>query len=71
MLNEAVKTLLNEKDPVKAWRRLIKPSDIVGIKSNEWRFLPTPRELEIVIKERIMDAGVSKRHIGIDERGLL
>jgi hypothetical protein len=43
----------------------------VGVKSNEWRFLPTPRELEIVIKERIMDAGVSKRHIGIDDRGVL
>jgi hypothetical protein len=47
MLDEAVKTLLNEKTPVDAWKRLI------------------------VIKERIMDAGVSKRHIGIDDRGVL
>jgi hypothetical protein len=37
MLDEAVKTLLNEKNPVDAWKRLIKPTDIVGVKSNEWR----------------------------------
>jgi hypothetical protein len=71
MLDEAVTTLLDEKDPVRAWRRIIKPSDIVGVKSNEWRFLPTPGELEIVIKERIMETGVSERNIGIDDRGVL
>jgi hypothetical protein len=68
MLDEAVKTLLNERDPVQAWKRLIKPTDIVGIKSNEWRFLRTPRELEVAIKERIMEAGVSENNIGIDDR---
>jgi hypothetical protein len=71
MLDEAVMTLLNEKDPVRAWKRLVKPADIVGVKSNEWRFLPTPWELESVIKQRIMDAGVSKKNIGIDDRGVL
>jgi hypothetical protein len=71
MLDEAVKALLNEKDPVRAWKRLLKPADIVGVKSNEWRFLPTPRELETVIRERIMDTGVSRKNIGIDDRGVL
>ncbi len=71
MLDEAVTTLLNEKDPIQAWKRLIRPDDIVGIKSNQWRFLPTPPELESAIKKRIMDAGVHKNNIGIDDRGVL
>ncbi len=71
MLDEAVTTLLNEKDPIQAWKRLIKPADIVGIKSNVWLFLHTPRELEIAIKKRIMDAGVPENNIGIRDRGLL
>jgi hypothetical protein len=71
MLDEAVTILLNEKKPVDAWKRLFNPTDIVGVKSNEWRFLPTPRELEIVIRVRIVDAGVSKKLIGIDDRGVL
>ncbi len=71
MLDEAVTTLLNEKDPIKAWKHLIRPDDIVGIKSNQWRFLPTPPELESAIKKRIMDAGVHKNNIGIDDRGVL
>lgn len=71
MLDEAVTTLLNEKDPIHAWKRLIKHTDIVGIKSNEWQFLHTPRELEIAIKKRIMDAGVPDNNIGIRDRGLL
>lgn len=71
MLDEAVTTLVGETRPVDAWKRIIKPDDIVGIKSNEWRYLPTPQQLEAVVRERVMDAGVSKRHIAIDDRGVL
>ncbi|MDZ7289737.1 MAG: DUF362 domain-containing protein [candidate division KSB1 bacterium] len=71
MLDEAVTALLNESDPVRAWKRLIKPTDIVGIKSNVWHFLPTPPELEMAIKNRVMDAGVPEKNIGIRDRGLL
>lgn len=71
MLDEAVTTLLDEKEPVQAWKRLIKPSDIVGIKTNIWRFLPVPRELEQAIYARVMDTGVSKKNISIRDRGLL
>src|SRR4030067_2155319 len=34
ILDDGVCELLGEEKPVQAWRRLIKPSDIVGIKSN-------------------------------------
>ena len=71
MLDEAVKTLLDEKDPLSAWRRLVKSSDAVGIKSNVWGNLPTPRELEGAIQRRVLDVGVPEKNISIDDRGVL
>lgn len=71
MLDQAVTTLLDRKDPVEAWKLLVKPQDVVGIKSNVWDALPTPKELEQAIKRRIMDAGVSEKNIDIDDRGVL
>ncbi len=68
MLDEAVASLMNEKDPLKAWQRLFKPSDAVGIKTNEWNYLRTPLELETAIRARIMDAGVRTSNIGITDR---
>jgi hypothetical protein len=71
MLDQAVTTLLDKKEPVEAWRLLVKPEDIVGIKSNVWGPLPTPKELEQAIKKRVMDAGVPEKNIEIDDRGIL
>jgi len=71
MLDEAVAALLDEEDPVRAWKGFLKPDDILGIKSNVWRFLPTPKELEAAIKRRAMDAGVPEKNIGIRDRGVL
>ncbi len=70
MLDEAVATLLDEKDPVQAWKKLVKPSDVVGIKSNIWWPIPTPKEVEQAIKRRLMDAGVPEEKIGIDDQGV-
>ena len=44
MLDEAVKSLLGTDKAMEAWKKLFKSSDIVGIKSNEWQKLPTPKE---------------------------
>ncbi len=71
MLDEAVKTLLGASDPREAWKRLIRSSDIVGIKSNSWPRLPTPKELEEAIKRRVLDVGVSEKNIDIADRGVL
>lgn len=71
MLDEAVMTLTGEKEPKHAWRRLIKPEDTVGIKSNVWSPLPTPNEVEIVLRQTLIDLGVSEKRIGIDDRGVL
>jgi hypothetical protein len=67
MLDEAVTTLVGEKDLKKAWAKLVKPEDIVGIKTNVWRFLPTPKELEELMRERIMEAGVPEKNIGLED----
>jgi len=71
MLDEAVKNLFGVNDPREAWKKLFKSSDVVGIKSNVWARMPTPRELEAAIKRRLMDVGVAEKNIGIDDRGVL
>lgn len=71
MLDDAVCALLGEKDPVKAWKTLVKPEDVVGIKTNAWRYIPTTPEVEQAIKRRVLDAGVAEDNVAIDDRGVL
>ena len=71
MLDQGVATFFGEEGPVQAWKKLLKPTDIVGIKSNSWHYLPTPKELEEAITRRILDAGVPKEKMSIDDRGVL
>ncbi|MBI5534573.1 MAG: DUF362 domain-containing protein [Deltaproteobacteria bacterium] len=71
MLDQAVAALVGESDPAKAWARLIKPTDTVGVKTNEWRFLRTPLELEAAIRKRVEGAGVTSERISIRDRGVL
>lgn len=70
MLDEAVMTLLSQDDPVKAFQKMVNPGEIVGIKSNVWSYLPTPPELERAIERRVIDSGVKKGNISIDDRGV-
>jgi len=71
MLDEALKKLLETGTPLEAWQKLFKRSDIVGIKSNSWARLPTPKELETAIKQRLLDVGVGEKNIDIGDRGVL
>jgi len=71
MLDSAVKALLDEKDVLSAWKKIIKPDDVVGIKTNVWNYLPTTREVEEAIKRRVMDVGVEEKNISIKDRGVL
>ncbi len=70
MLDEAVMALFDEEDPVRAFQKLVKPGEVVGIKSNVWSYLPTPSELEKAIERRVIDAGVKKDDVSIDDRGV-
>jgi len=71
MLDEAIRNLLGTNQPLEAWRKIFKSSDVVGIKSNEWARMPTPKGLEAAIKRRLLDVGVAEKNIDIDDRGVL
>ena len=71
MLDQAVTTLLGTPDPITAWQQLAKPEDVVGIKTNAWYQLPTPRSLEAAIQGRLLQVGVKKENMAADDRGVL
>ena len=71
MLDEAVSVLTGQKDISKAWRQIIHPDDMVGIKTNFWSRLPVPPELESHLKKRVMECGVDVKKISINDQGLL
>ncbi len=71
MLDEAVTALMDTPDPVSAWKQLVTPTDIVGIKTNVWSYLPTPEPLEAAIWRRLSDVGVKKENVSADDRGVL
>jgi hypothetical protein len=71
MMDEAMKALFDKDDLIDCWKEVIKPDDVVGIKSNEWGPLPTPAALEQLIRTRVMDAGVPGKNISIGDRGIL
>jgi len=70
MFDQAVSDLFGTADPQSAWQQLVKASDIVGIKSNVWRPLPTPPALVERITSRLIEAGVAAQNISVDDRGL-
>jgi len=70
MLNEAVTALLDAPDAAAAWRRLVGPDDVVGVKSNVWAPLPTPPELEDAIHGEVVKAGVREENVAVDDRGV-
>ena len=71
MLDQAMQSLFNTKDSTRAWQQLFNAEDIVGIKSNVWHHLPTPSALEDILQGRLMDCGVAKHNISVDDRGVL
>ena len=70
MLDQAMTMLHGTANSATAWRKLVKPYDIVGIKSNVWHYLPTPAPLEDAIANRLMQTGVSAKNISVDDRGV-
>ncbi len=71
MLDQAMTALFDREKPIDAWKTIIEPDDMVGIKTNVWGPLPTPPALEQALKEGVMAAGVEEKNIGIDDRGVL
>ncbi len=70
MLDQGVASLFELKSPLEAWKRVVGADDTVGIKTNSWRPLGTPREIEEIIRERVIAAGVREEDVAIDDRGV-
>jgi hypothetical protein len=71
MLDEAVVQLFDVKTPGEAWQLIFKPTDIVGIKTNVWKYLRTPPDLEQTMKARLKGVGVQEYNISINDHGVL
>ncbi len=71
MLDDGVRALVGQGDAIGAWKTLVRPEDIVGLKTNAWAKLPTPAEVEQAITRRVMEAGVPEDKLSIDDRGVL
>jgi uncharacterized protein (DUF362 family) len=71
MLDGAVAALMDERDPASAWKRIVSPGDVVGIKTNVWHYLPTPEPLNAILRERLIGAGVKRENVSADDRGVL
>lgn len=71
MLDEAVVSLTKESSADLAWKKILKPNDILGIKTNVWNNLRTPIVLEEILKEKALKVGIKSEYIGINDRGIL
>ena len=71
MMDAGVKALTGKPDPQSAWKTLVKPEDIVGLKNNRWPYLKTTPEVEGALKKRMIEAGVKEANISVDDLGVL
>lgn len=70
MLDQGVMKLTGMKFKEDAWATIFKPDDVLGIKSNEWRHLPTPTELEDLLKDKAIGMGIIPENISVNDRGV-
>ena len=72
MLDAGVKALTGKPDPQSAWKTIVKPDDVVGLKNNRWPYLrATTVEVENTLKARILEAGVAESRFAMDDLGVL
>jgi hypothetical protein len=71
MLDTGIVALTGLATAQAAWKSLIQPSDIVGIKNNRWPYLSTTPQIEGALKTRLLEAGVAEANIAVDDLGVL
>jgi Domain of unknown function (DUF362) len=71
MLDTGVEALTGRPDPQSAWKTIIKPDDVVGIKNNRWPYLRTTAQVETALRTRILEVGVKEEDISVDDLGVL
>jgi hypothetical protein len=70
MLDSAVVELTGARQAAAAWGRLVRATDVVGLKSNVWEHLPTPAAVEQAIERRVLEVGVRRSDLASDDRGV-
>lgn len=71
MLDQAMVALFGNEKPLDNWKEILKPDDVLGIKSNVWSHLPTPSEVESTLQKRAMEVGIPEDKIAISDRDVL
>jgi hypothetical protein len=71
MLDEAVVALTGAASADAAWKSLLRPEDVLGIKTNVWKNLPTPKALEEGIAARARGIGIPAENLAVLDRGVL
>jgi hypothetical protein len=70
MLDNALMELTGASDIDSAWKSILKPNDILGIKTNVWDNLPTPPELEQILADKAKKVGITGENISVNDRGI-
>jgi hypothetical protein len=70
MIDEAVIELTGVGSASEAWKKILKPDDILGIKTNEWSNLRTPPELEEILRSKALEVGIKPENLSVDDRGI-
>ncbi len=70
LLDRTVAAFFDRKDALQAWRDLVKPGEVVGLKVNclGGRGISTARPLVAAICERLKQAGIAEKNIVIFDR---
>jgi len=72
MLDTGIQALTGKPDPQSAWKSILKPDDVVGLKNNRWPYLQrTTIPVDSALKKRIMEVGVKETDVSIDDLGVL
>lgn len=71
MLSKALMELTGKTTESAAWKNVVNARDVLGIKTNVWRHLGTPKMLEETLREKAISVGVTPDDISINDRGVL
>lgn len=71
MVDQALIELSGIPEARDAWKSILKPDDILGIKSNEWQNLGTPPQLEAILRNKAVETGIKPDNISIADRRVL
>jgi hypothetical protein len=70
MLDDALLELISRQDVKAAWLEILKPEDILGIKTNVWENLHTPAQLEDILTKKAKSVGIDATNISVNDRGI-